>query len=91
MGFRELASSKSRLAAELKMLIIDVGEMGLDEDTADFVTDRASHLISILDSADEERDIDKVESDLGRLQVVVRQALKRKSGSPDDRHPLWKR
>ena len=64
------------------MLIIDVGEMGLDDDTADFITDRASHLISMLDSADEEREVDKVESDLGRLQVVVRQALKRKNGSP---------
>ncbi len=79
----ELNEGKSRVAAELKLFIIDVSEMGLDEDTTDFITDRATHLISMLDGADKGRELDKIESDLGRLQIVVRQALRRKNDSPD--------
>ncbi len=74
----DLRISRSIVASELRMLILDVTEMGLDEDTAEFVIDSARKLISRLDDAVKDREISKVESDLGRLQVVVHQALKRK-------------
>ncbi len=77
MGDVDLRGAKSRLAAELKMLIIDVGDMRIDSDTADFVADSAGTLVARVDDAASERDLSRIESDLGRLQAVVHQALKR--------------
>ncbi len=59
------------------MLVLEAKEMGLDEDTLDIVADRANRLLFSLDGAIEERELNRVESDLGRLQIVVRQAAKR--------------
>ncbi len=70
-------AAKSRVAAELKMLVFEVGEMGLDADTAEFVSDGATRLMVELDRATEENQLERVESGLGRLQVMVRQAQKR--------------
>ena len=78
-GFR---GAKSRLAAELSMLIVDVDEMNIDTDTAEFVADSARGLVADVEDAVNERELSRIEADLGRLQVVVHQALKRGAGPP---------
>lgn len=62
------------------MFIIDVGEMRIDPDTADFVAEGARGLVEKIDDAANERDLNRIESDLSRLQVVVHQAIKRDGG-----------
>ena len=73
---------KNRLAAEVRMFIIDVGEMRIDADTAEFVADRAGGLATRIEDAVNERELSRIETDLGRLQVVVHHALKRNGGQP---------
>ena len=73
--------ARSRVLAELKMFILDIGEMGLDADTAEFVSDGASKLIAELDRVVEDEQLARIESGLGRLQIAVRQALKREGSS----------
>ncbi len=80
MGRTEFMVAKSRISSELKMLVVDAKEMGLDDDTIDFVADRATILLMNLDRVTNEMELDKVESDLSRLQIVVRQAVKRNKG-----------
>ncbi len=70
-------AARSRVSAEIKMFIFEVGEFGLDEDTAEFVRDGASRLITDLDQVVEDKQLDKIETRLGRLQVTVRQALRK--------------
>jgi hypothetical protein len=82
LGEADFRGVKSRLAAELRMFIIDVHEMRIDADTADFVTDRAGGLVAKIEDAVNERELNRIESDLGRLQVVVHQALKRNGNQP---------
>ncbi len=77
----EFAVARSRISSEIKMLVVEAKELGIDEDTLEFVADRATVLLMNLDGVTREKELDSVESALGRLQVVVRQALKRrKSG-----------
>ena len=64
------------------MLIIDTAETGLDSDTAEFVSDRAARLISELDHAEEEKELERIESGLSRLQLVVHQARNRPTSAP---------
>ncbi len=78
MGLAEFAVARSRISSELKMLVVDAREQGLDEDTIEFVADRVTVLLMNLDGVTKEKELDRVETDLGRLQVVVRQALKRR-------------
>ena len=82
MGDVDFRSAKSRLAAEVRMFIIDIGEMKLDEDTADFLADRAGRLVARIEDAANDRDLNRIESDLGGLQVVVHHALKRNGDQP---------
>ncbi len=74
----DFRASWSRVSAEIKMFIFEISELGLDEDTAEFVRDGASRLIADLDHVVEDKQLNRIESSLGRLQVTVRQALKRK-------------
>ena len=78
-GFR---GAKSRLAAELRMLIIDVEDMGIDSATAEFVADSARGLVADVEDAVNERELRRIETDLGRLQVVVHQGVKWGAGPP---------
>ncbi len=73
----DFRAARSRVSAEIKMFIIEIRDLGLDSDTEEFVSDGASRLISELDQAVEDRELERVESGLGRLQMTVRQALKR--------------
>ncbi len=73
----DFRAAQSRVSAEIKMFISEVGELGLDEDTAEFVRDGASRLITDLDHVVEDKQLDRIESSLGRLQVTVRAALRR--------------
>jgi hypothetical protein len=82
LGEADFRGAKSRLAAELRMFIIDVHDMRIDADTAEFVTDRAGGLVAKIEDVISERELNRIESDLGRLQVVVHQALKRKGNLP---------
>jgi hypothetical protein len=68
---------KGRLVSEVKMFIVDVGDMKIDADTADFVIDGAHGLVARIEDAVSDRDLTRIESELGRLQVVVHHALKR--------------
>ena len=74
-------AARSRISAELKMFILDIGEMGLDADTAEFVSDGAAKLITQLDRVVEEEQLERIETGLGRLQIAVRQALKREGSA----------
>ena len=82
MGDVDFRTAKSRLAAEVRMFIIDIGDMKLDEDTADFLADRAGMLIARIEDAASDRDLNRIEDDLGGLQVVVHHALKRNGAQP---------
>ncbi len=73
----DFGRAKSLLGSELRLFVIEIAENGLDEDTAEYVSDRAKTLISELDAASSEGALGRIESDLGRLQIVVRQGLKR--------------
>lgn len=64
------------------MLIINVDEMDIDADTAEFVADSARGLAADVEDAVNERELSRIETDLGRLQVVVHQALKRGADPP---------
>jgi hypothetical protein len=75
-------TTRSRVSAELKMLIINIAEMGLDPDTAEFVSDRAARLISELEYAEEEKKLERIESGLSRLQLVIHQARNRETEAP---------
>ncbi len=77
MDLPEFRTARGRVAAELRMFKLEIGEMGLDADTAEFLSDRVSNLIAQLDQVERENELNRIESDLGRLQVVVHQALKR--------------
>lgn len=81
MGVSEFKEEQGKLGAEIKLLIIDVEEMGLDEDTTEIVVDKARGLISRLDDSVKERELDRIKDELGRLQSVLHQALlRRKKG-----------
>ena len=75
MSSGEFAARRDRTVAELKLLHLEVGEMGLDEATTDLVLDRANRLISKAKDCASERELDRVNGDLGRLQAVVHEAL----------------
>ncbi|MDA4126864.1 MAG: hypothetical protein OK452_06655 [Thaumarchaeota archaeon] len=78
MGINEFKAEQGNLSAELKLLIIDAGEMGLDEDTEEIVVDKARGLIARIDDSVTERELDRIKDELGRLQSVLHQALLRK-------------
>lgn len=75
MGLSEFKAEQGKLGAEIKLLIIDVSEMGLDEDTTEIVVDKARGLISKIDDSVTERELDRIKDELGRLQSVVHQAI----------------
>jgi hypothetical protein len=75
LGVNEFKVEQGKLGAELKLLIIDVEEMGLDEDTSEIVVDKARGLLSRIDDSVTERELDRVKEELGRLQSVVHQAM----------------
>ncbi|MDA4127657.1 MAG: hypothetical protein OK452_10745 [Thaumarchaeota archaeon] len=77
MGVSEFKAEQGKLNAELKLLIIDVEEMGLDPDTVEIVVDKARGLISKIDDSVTERELDRIKDELGRLQSVLHQALLR--------------
>ena len=66
------------MGAELRLLIMDVSEMGLDEDTVEIVVDKARGLLTKVDDSMTERELDRVKVELGRLQAVVHQAVLRR-------------
>jgi hypothetical protein len=78
LGINEFKAEQGNLSAELKLLIIDAGEMGLDEDTEEIVVDKARGLIARIDDSVTERELDRIKDELGRLQSVLHQALLRK-------------
>ena len=80
MGVGEFKASQSTIVAELRLLIIEVAEMDFDEDSKDLVLDRATGLIEKVDDSVSERELDRIRVDLGRLQIVIRQAVKRGKG-----------
>jgi hypothetical protein len=77
LGVNEFKADQGKLSAELKLLIIDVDEMGLDPDTTDMLADKARVLLSRIDDSVTERELDKIKEELGRLQSVLHQALLR--------------
>lgn len=77
MGDIDFRGARSRLASELKIFIFELDQSRVDSDTVDFVKERAEGLIAEVEGAIDERGLSRVETDLGRLQVVVHQALKR--------------
>jgi hypothetical protein len=77
LGVSEFKAEQGKLSAELKLLIIDVDEMGLDPDTTEMLADTARGLISRLEDSVSERELDRVKEELGRLQSVLHQALLR--------------
>ena len=77
MGISEFKAEQGKLGAELKLLIIDVEEMGLDEDTTEIVVDKARGLISRIEDSVTERELDRIKDELGRLQSVLHQAILR--------------
>ena len=78
MGASEVRAEQGILSAELKLLIIDVEEMGLDESTAEIVIDKARALLTKLDGSLTEKELDRIRVELGRLQAVVHQAVLRR-------------
>ena len=78
MGISEFKAEQGKLGSELKLLIIDVEEMGLDEDTTEIVVDKARGLISRIEDSVTDRELDRIKDELGRLQSVLHQALLRK-------------
>lgn len=83
MGVNEFRAEQGKLGAELKLLIIDVEEMGLDPDTTEIVVDKARILISKIDDSVTERELDRIKDQLGRLQSVLHQALLRQKKEQD--------
>jgi len=79
MSVEEFKASRNRLVAELTLLLLDVREMRIEEATADLVLDRASKLITMANDCANERELDKVRSQLGRLQSVFHEAISRDS------------
>jgi len=77
----EFVAARSRISSELKMLVVEAKSTGLDEDTFDLVADRVTMLQFSLDGATNERELERIESGLGNLQMVVRQALRRANGT----------
>jgi hypothetical protein len=77
VGVTEFKAEQSLLGSELKLLIMDVREMGLDEDTVEIVVDKASLLISRVGESVTEKELDRVKNELGQLQAVVHQAVLR--------------
>src|SRR5712692_7425683 len=77
LGISEFKAEQGKLGAELKLLIIDVEEMGLDEDTTEIVVDKARGLISRIEDSVTERELDRIKDELGRLQSVLHQAILR--------------
>jgi len=75
LGISEFKAEQGKLSAELKLLIMDVGEMGLDPDTEEIVVDKAKGLIERIDDSVTERELDRIKDELGRLQSVVHQAI----------------
>jgi hypothetical protein len=85
MGVEEFKASRNRLVAELTLLLLDVREMRIEEATADLVLDRASKLITMANDCANERELDKVRSQLGRLQSVFHEAIGRNSAKEKTR------
>jgi len=77
MSLGEFRASRNRLIAELELLRLSVREMGIEETTTDLVLDRASRLISVANDCVNERELDRVRAQLGRLQNVVHEAVHR--------------
>ena len=77
MGINEFKVEQGKLSAELKLMIIDVGEMGLDADTEEIIVDKAGGLIAKIYDSVTERELDRIKDELGRLQSVLHQALLR--------------
>ena len=77
MGINEFKAEQGKLSAELKLMIIDVGEMGFDADTEEIIVDKARGLIAKIDDSVTERELDRIKDELGRLQSVLHQALLR--------------
>jgi len=83
MSVAEFKASRNHLVAELTLLLLDVREMKIEEATADLVFDRASKLISVANDCVSERELDKVRSQLGRLQSVLHEAVNRNSAAEE--------
>lgn len=84
MGISEFKAERGALAAELKLLILDVGEMGLDDDTVEVVVDKANGLLAKVDDSVSEKEMDRIRTDLGRLQIVIHQAVIRRRNALTD-------
>ena len=71
--------------AELQLLVMDVSESGLDGDTVDFLVERADDLMGRVAESLGEEQLDRVRTDLGRVQAVFHQAKRRASLSEGKR------
>ena len=76
---KEFRSSQSALIAELQLLMMDVSESGLDSDTVELLVEKADDLIGLVAESAREEQLDRVRTDLGRVQNVFHQAKKRTS------------
>jgi len=79
MSLGEFKASRNRVVAELALLLLEVREMRIEEVTADLLLDRASKLITMANECVNERELDKVRAQLGRLQSVLHEAVNRNS------------
>jgi len=77
MSLSEFKASRNRLIAELALLLLEVREMRIEEATTDLVLDRASRLISMANDCVNEKELDRVRAQLGRLQSVLHEAVNR--------------
>jgi len=79
MSLGEFKASRNRVVAELALLLLEVREMRIEEVTADLLLDRTSKLITMANECVNERELDKVRAQLGRLQSVLHEAVNRNS------------
>ena len=77
MTVNEFRASQSALVSEIQLLIMDISEMKLDEDTSEFLEDESIGLIAKTNDSVKEQELDRVRRDLGRLQSAVHQAYRR--------------
>jgi hypothetical protein len=70
----EFEAARGRIASELRLLVVEVDSMDLDELTADSVSDRASVLLSRLHEARDEKELERLATEMSRLQVVLHEA-----------------
>lgn len=91
MTVSEFKASQSALVSEIQLLIMNIREMALDEDTSDFLEDEAVGLIGRTNDSVKERELDLVRRDLEGLQSAVHQAYKRNWTLQKERQALARR